>query len=392
MSEITPMISHKTRPGFDFLDKLVELCFNSCCQHLKDFDFYTGLFDEVYNDLADKKLEKNYVVLLTTDYINNDQQSFTAEPRPACKAFINLISKHSSTTFIVCSTLVNFLEQFEHIPDNLIFLHIGLEMDFNCVDGYKIIDPILQKNFDSTKHWISLSANCHDWRLHRPLAGTMLLGLNLEDTGNLRFSGKEFVIHDSWLTYKSYHKYNNRDQIDQFGPYDQIMLHGMNKAKIWKNHSNTDDVFHQVGYNQTHKNLQKFLTPMYKNSFVEIVNETIFFQKSGIITEKTLQSMFGCNFPIILSFPGTVGHLRSQGYDMFDDIIDHSYDTIHDPFVRLSKAILDNYRILRDGDFAKQNWKKNTDRFVNNVNHWKQKSNTRIDEVFKNFETLVKKL
>ena len=99
--------------------------------------------------------------------------------------------------------------------------------------------------------------------------------------------------------------------------------------------------------------------------------------------------MLGCNFPIILSFPGTVDYLRNQGYDMFDDIINHGYDTINEPFVRLSKAILENSYILKNGDFAKQKWKNNMHRFEHNVDLWKQKTNRTIQLAHSNFDKLL---
>ena len=54
--------------------------------------------------------------------------------------------------------------------------------------------------------------------------------------------------------------------------------------------------------------------------------------------------------------------------DVFDDIIDHSYDAIEDPEQRLRQAINLNKDLLTDINKVKQLWKDNRNRFVNNVN------------------------
>jgi hypothetical protein len=103
-------------------------------------------------------------------------------------------------------------------------------------------------------------------------------------------------------------------------------------------------------------NFSKNLKPLYALSAVEIINETIFFQASGLVTEKYLNSIYGDVFPIMLGTAGTVADLRNLGFDMFDDVIDHSYDSIKEPLIRLARAIELNAGILRDRDQAWRQW------------------------------------
>lgn len=42
------------------------------------------------------------------------------------------------------------------------------------------------------------------------------------------------------------------------------------------------------------------------------------------------EAFYNLQFPIILGYDGIVDKLRKLGFDMFDDIIDHSYDKSHD--------------------------------------------------------------
>ena len=47
--------------------------------------------------------------------------------------------------------------------------------------------------------------------------------------------------------------------------------------------------------------------------------------------------MYYETLPIIVSVPGTVELLRTQGFDVFDDIIDHRYDVVLDKQQRWDK-------------------------------------------------------
>lgn len=53
------------------------------------------------------------------------------------------------------------------------------------------------------------------------------------------------------------------------------------------------------------------------------------------ITEKTFKCFIMGQIPIWLSAKHTVRHVRALGFDVFDDIIDHSYDTELDPERRI---------------------------------------------------------
>ena len=52
---------------------------------------------------------------------------------------------------------------------------------------------------------------------------------------------------------------------------------------------------------------------------------------------------------------------------MFDDVVDHAYDQIHNPFDRIVTAIESNRRLLTDSDYAKQSWTHCRSRFERNV-------------------------
>ena len=79
---------------------------------------------------------------------------------------------------------------------------------------------------------------------------------------------------------------------------------------------------------------------LYQHCFIALVTEGAFYQSNiTSITEKSLFPIFyGC-IPLIVGLPGSVNLLRSWGIDMYDDIVDHSYDNVIDPDQRLQMII-----------------------------------------------------
>jgi hypothetical protein len=63
------------------------------------------------------------------------------------------------------------------------------------------------------------------------------------------------------------------------------------------------------------------------------------------ISEKTYKTILNCQLPIFLSSYKTVYYYRLMGFDAFDDIVDHSYDLITCPRLRI-KAIANEIKRL----------------------------------------------
>ena len=97
------------------------------------------------------------------------------------------------------------------------------------------------------------------------------------------------------------------------------------------------------------------LSTFNEESFITVVAETSCEQvdhplmRGGFgkifITEKTLKAFITGTFPLILAPKHAIQHLRDRGFDMFDDIIDHSYDNCADPNIKV-KMIVDQLENL----------------------------------------------
>ena len=64
-----------------------------------------------------------------------------------------------------------------------------------------------------------------------------------------------------------------------------------------------------------------------KKSYIDVVTETSH-NLMRFMTEKSVKPFYNLQLPIILGYTNIIQHLRDLGFDMFDDIIDHSYDTV----------------------------------------------------------------
>lgn len=102
-------------------------------------------------------------------------------------------------------------------------------------------------------------------------------------------------------------------------------------------------------------------------------------------TEKSLMWVFTKRLPIILAEPGRMELLEQQGFDIFRDIIDHSYDSIDKWKPRIDRALASNKDLLINGVSAdvSSRVEKNYDHAVN---HW---INQELEKLRKNIQLLI---
>ena len=87
---------------------------------------------------------------------------------------------------------------------------------------------------------------------------------------------------------------------------------------------------------------------LYADSTVSFITEPNFFENGNILTEKTLIPIYAGHFPI---WPGSYKSAETTkkiGFDVFDDIIDHSYQYLAHPGERIIQAITKNIDLLNN--------------------------------------------
>ena len=122
------------------------------------------------------------------------------------------------------------------------------------------------------------------------------------------------------------------------------------------------------------------LKPQFSNNaYIDLVTETE--GEKQFNTEKPLNSFLSLQFPIIFGYKGIVEYYRKLGFDMFDDIIDHSYDDMNGDVMNKAKVIADELLRLSKLDWHDIN-KKCKERLLNNqklINKYNLESKRNVD-------------
>lgn len=271
--------------------------------------------------------------------------------------------RYPDTNFIILTSVENL--DLEHIESpNVQIVPWGGDC-VNQHDEYQKLKPVFNKDFSDPRHVISLNRNLRD---HRIVYISYLLGENLESSFDLSCLGiyqinperepKTFLDRIFW-------EFN--EDSDEHDRLRDSMIRGYERFFNNRNLIVDDYEIYSGGTNDNILNFNQCLRFRYQTSFVEIITESSFSSPGYMLTEKTMHGFYGCNFPILLAGQGAVSHLRTLGFDMFDDVIDHSYDLTSNPIDRIVQAVDRNRHLLTDGDRVKQLWVDNKERFHNNI-------------------------
>ena len=123
--------------------------------------------------------------------------------------------------------------------------------------------------------------------------------------------------------------------------------------------------------NGSFKNSETYQGLLQKNIFepscISLITEPTFFEKETMHTEKSIMAMYGGTLPIWIGGWRLADYLTSMGFDVFDDIIDHSYQNMLDPTDRCYYAFEKNLDLLRDFDRVKEFIANNQTRLEHNI-------------------------
>ena len=85
---------------------------------------------------------------------------------------------------------------------------------------------------------------------------------------------------------------------------------------------------------------------VFEPSCISLITEPTYIEKEALITEKTIMSIYGGNIPIWVGGWRCADSMQRLGFDVFDDIVDHSYQTLEDPLQRVRNSITLNKKLL----------------------------------------------
>jgi hypothetical protein len=291
------------------------------------------------------------ILILHTDFLHHADLCYNNNPIPISTTVQSLIiaaEKFPTKNISFMSEVINLNRELAQVmlPNNLTINYYGMgNLGFN-IARYNTVPIIVDKQFDCYKHFLCLNNN---ERPHRIALAAYLLGTQFDQYGDITLcnSTADIKCFLTWC-YKLEHK-----------DIKQKLINGF--RLISKNKLAT------IPFDFTFP--MKFNNKIYQTVFVEIISDSTFIE-CGFINDKYVTNIHGAAFPIFVASTGTVSRLRELGFDMFDDIIDHSYDLIEDHAIRLDQAIQLNKHILTNGTLVKKLWQENQERFIANYHYF----------------------
>lgn len=300
----------------------------------------------------------SYVVL----YIPDDLTDRVFNPYKdtmswGARILANVMCQHPNTKFVLVTDVINLSAELK-LPNLVAIIESEFLVTLQSLE-YPKINAVTDKNFNSNVAYLMLNGRAAASRI---VLLSYLLDLSFNTTGLITIS--DHFIEQTKL-YKNFLDIINWEfTVQQQEKIIPAISRGYASIQEMQPTPWRNDGCHL----DPAENFTKSLRNLYQQTFVEIVVETYYEEPSYMVTEKTMHSIIGCNFPIFISSAGFVAHLESLGFDVFRDIIDHSYDSITDPVDRLVTAIDGNLRLLTDVAYAKQQWKTHCQRLIDNAN------------------------
>lgn len=333
-------------PGVPFNDTFET--FASKYKLLEDVECYQLLFSPYgdktsFEDLNKIKFQSRVVILNVMDLIIDSHDNADIN------GLIKFCEDHPRNRFIIFNFHLGLKNQIK-LPN----LYLDTIMSSNLTEN---LVPCEKKSISN--RWLSLNL---DTKLHRVMTVSYLLSKDYYKNGDItfRYDIPPLMKYDK---YKNITPISPELKSELSKGYERFKSKDYNLLKI-RNFDKVDD--------RVASNYNNNLRPVYENIGVEIITGTLFFENTPTLTEKEVQSVFGKNFPIYLNGVGMAREMKNLfDIDLFDDIIDISYDEIEDHFERMAAAIDRNQHLLDGSTNIHELWHDNQKRFEDNCEKMK---------------------
>ena len=314
--------------------------------------------NEKYFDNVFAKLQefKNVKIIFSNFYEGKDIHYFLDELK-------NFQSKFNIPKRQIIIININFSIQkycdFFTIMSEPILLY-DLAKNYTKAENHLYSDRILgvstsEEYLETTKEKFFLSFNKNCNRLHRPSFLLWLIKNNLID--KTKFS---ILIKDELTVHSLYNYLKNAkiEEVKDLWKYFDTLEEIGEVILDWDYQNKPDDIFSNTGYStKTH----------YTETLFSVVTETTFDNNSLNITEKSFKPIANCHPFIIIGDQNINKKLEDFGFQLYDDLIDYSFDAIYDNYERFDAVTKEIKRIYDLGeDFILSRYKKNQEKIEKN--------------------------
>lgn len=294
--------------------------------------------------------------------------------------------------------IIELVKSVENL--DIIFMN---EAEIECKDSLKKLDELLKfSDIDASRFWVinndsklnswkaelSTKINVHSCRLlaermkNEPVASftvekdpnSFFLCHNRTPRGH-RYSllcllkKNKILENTNWSLINGWQS----DKVNPLAKYSLFVSEDLQSLKEEINYFDNIDFFKSKfemdsTIFDTRENQHIFnFTKTYENSFVNLVTETNFENKSIHISEKSLKPLYYLQFPLILASYQHNKYLKDvYGFDLFEDIINYDFDNISNNRDRLFAYVDEVRRINNNKQFFIEFYIANKDRFIKN--------------------------
>jgi hypothetical protein len=319
-------------------------------------DYKIVIVDHPYYDVIQllNSINETKIIIVYTDHLHHTSFPFNGSSThlvsQTVKTLIDAAERFTNKTISFVCLVANLDRELDQVtlPANLSINYTSAGNLAYNIERYSRSELIIDKQYNLPKHFICLNNRA---RIHRTALVAYLLGQGLDQTGNISFIENNSDVNDftSWCVDAELHK-DIKECIQQ--GVDRMQTIPLLDLPIMSNRP------------------MQSITSVYRSAFVEIISDTTYFEASAFLNDKFVNNLYGAAFPIFISSSGTVAQLRLLGFDMFDDIVNHNYDSIDDPVIRMQQAIQLNREILTNGNLAKELWNQHSNRFIANQHYY----------------------
>ena len=331
--------------------------------------FYYSPFGDIgtnHKDLSIIKYESDLIIWVAYDTLESVKEyNWYSDKKPEGLLYLERICRmYPEKKFILMT------EQYEMdalcTVNNLKF--VDLTPIFFRYDKSKINYNICNnKNSNSKKKWVFLNNN---FRIYRIVSLSHILSKNIDKLGHITCS--DFIFgrvqsHEKlYSVIKNVFQFNIKISCSLNEGYVKLKNKFFETTKIpyWRFDPTTKLISKNI--NDNIDNYKNNIIKLYEDVKLEILSSGHFSETTPCFSEKEIQWVYGRNFLIYLGSPRSIQWFKKWGFDVFDDVVDHSYDLIEDPSERILRAIDDNIHLLDGSVDLDKLWEDREERFNQN--------------------------
>jgi hypothetical protein len=128
---------------------------------------------------------------------------------------------------------------------------------------------------------------------------------------------------------------------------DSVTLDMQSTNYVFGSEIHMDRGLRNGSYKNAHTYQGLLQNTVFEPSCISLITEPAFYEKETIVTEKTLMAICGGTMPLWVGGWRIPEYIDHMGFDIFSDVIDHSYQMESDPWDRCYFAIERNLDLLK---------------------------------------------